>query len=161
MKKSSTKEELVNKIKAMNPALRIWEIWEALMSVFACSLANACEPDVNVRNDREKEFERALYNDDSFSLWNYRGDYYGTTYHALSFDVDHCFVVLKSAKMVTIEGKRVPHHCSYYDSPSFDDIQIFLNELNILFTRGRESLNICINDIETYLYFNNLIGKIK
>ena len=109
----------------------------------------------------EKEFERALYNDDSFSLWNYRGDYYGTTYHALSFDVDHCFVVLKSAKMVTIEGKRVPHHCSYYDSPSFDDIQIFLNELNILFTRGRESLNICINDIETYLYFNNLIGKIK
>lgn len=60
MKKSSTKEELINKIKTMNPALRIWEIWEALMSVFACSLANTCEPDVNVRNDREKEFERAV-----------------------------------------------------------------------------------------------------
>ena len=109
----------------------------------------------------EKEFERALYNDDNFSLWNYKGDYYGTTYHALSFDVDHCFVVLKSAKMVTIEGKKVPHHHSYYSSPSFDDIQIFLNELNILFTRGRKSLNICINDIETYLYFNLLINKIR
>lgn len=109
----------------------------------------------------EKEFERALYNDDSFSLWNYKGDYYGTTYHALSFDVDHCFVVLKSARLVTIEGKKIPHHYSYYSSPSFDDIQIFLNELNILFTRGRKSLSICINDIETYLYFNSLINRIK
>ncbi len=109
----------------------------------------------------EKEFERALYNDDSFSLWNYKGDYYGTTYHALSFDVDHCFVALKNAKMATIEGKKVPYYDGYYSSPSFDDIQIYLNELNILFTRGRKSLNICINDIETYLYFNNLINKIK
>lgn len=109
----------------------------------------------------EKEFERALYNDDSFSLWNYEGDYYGTTYHALSFDVDHCFVILKSAKMVSLNGKKVPHHSSFYSSPSFDDVQIFLNELNILFTRGRKSLNICFNDIETYLYFNNLVSKIK
>ena len=60
MKKYSTKEELINKIKTMNPALRMWEIWEALMSAFACSLANACETDMKVRDEREKEFERAV-----------------------------------------------------------------------------------------------------
>lgn len=109
----------------------------------------------------EKEFERALYNDDSFSLWNYEGDYYGTTYHALSFDVDHCFVLLKSVNMVSIDGKKAPYHYCYNGSPSFEDIQIYLNELNILFTRGRKSLNICTNDIEVYLYFNNLINKIR
>lgn len=106
-------------------------------------------------------FTKASYNDDKFSIWPGGADYYGTVYHALSFDIDHSFVFLRNTEMTTFDKKRVLFHSKYYGEVTFDSIQIYSNELNILFTRGRKSLNICVNDIETYLYFNRLINKLK
>ena len=59
-KELSTKEKLTKKIREINPALDTWEIWEALMSVFSCSIANAVETDKKIYDKREKEFKRAM-----------------------------------------------------------------------------------------------------
>ncbi len=108
-----------------------------------------------------KTFERASYADDSFSVWNYDSRLYGTTYHALSFDIDHCFVYLNSVKMIQFDKKKIIFKQTNKEQIELDDIQRFLNELNILFTRGRKSLNIYVRDIEVYLYLNQLINKIR
>lgn len=106
-------------------------------------------------------FEKALYNNDSFSLSNYDKYCYGTTYHALSFDVDHCFVILKHTILIQKDKKRVLYRGRNAEEATYDEIQLYLNELNVLFTRGRKSLNICVNNIETYLYFNSIINKLR
>ncbi len=60
MKQSNTKDELAKEIKTINPSLRIWEIWEAVISAIACILSNALEPDKDVWIKREEEFTRAI-----------------------------------------------------------------------------------------------------
>lgn len=103
-------------------------------------------------------FYLAERNFDDFSLCSDHSNYYGLTYHALSFDVDHCFVFLKNIHLVRKGKNRTMFYKSEYpDDP--DKIDLFLNELNVLFTRGRKSLNIYVNDIETYLHLKVKISK--
>lgn len=60
MKETNTKEALKKKIQNLNPALRTWEIWESLMSIFSCTLANTLETNDTIRAKREEEYKRAL-----------------------------------------------------------------------------------------------------
>ena len=41
-----------------------------------------------------------------------------------------------------------------------ENITKFLNELNILFTRGKKTLNIYTEDLEVYLYLNKKLKDI-
>ena len=107
----------------------------------------------------DKTFYKAKYNDDDFSILPSTSSYYGITYHALSFDIDHCFVYLKNIKIITKDKKRFMFYKDTYED--FDEVNYFLNELNILFTRGKKSLNIYVDDIETYLYLNYRLSKIR
>ena len=106
-----------------------------------------------------KVFNRASKREDKFSLWSGGDNYYGTTYHALSFDVDHCFVYLPETIITSYKGKNFLFTTK--KEKNSEDIDLYLNELNILFTRGKKSLNILVKDIETYLYLNEKILKIK
>lgn len=54
------KELLKKKIETLNPSLRTWEIWEAVISAIACTFANVLEPDKDKRVKREEEFNRAV-----------------------------------------------------------------------------------------------------
>lgn len=60
MKETNTKEALKKKIQNLNPSLRTWEIWESLMSIFSCTLANTLETNDTIRAKREEEYKRAL-----------------------------------------------------------------------------------------------------
>ena len=60
MKETNTKEALKKKIQNLNPSLRTWEIWESLMSIFSCTLANTLETNDTIRAKREEEYIRAL-----------------------------------------------------------------------------------------------------
>lgn len=104
-----------------------------------------------------KEFVKVDYKDDDFSIWADSGNYYGTTYHALSFDIDHCFVYLKNICLLNKNKKQVMFYKKDYED---NEIILFLNELNVLFTRGKKSLNIYVADIEVYLYLNKLLKQI-
>lgn len=106
-------------------------------------------------------FKKANFDDDSFSIWADSYNYYGTTYHALSFDIDHCFVYLDKIHMISLGKKQVMYYESSCLKEETNKIDLFLNELNVLFTRGRKSLNIFVNDVETYLYLNFLLSKLK
>lgn len=106
-------------------------------------------------------FKKANYRDDSFSIWADSLNYYGTTYHALSFDIDHCFIFLNNIHMINLGKKQVMFYRDSYDKDHIDEIDLFLNELNVLFTRGKKSLNIYVDDIEAYLYLNSLLLKLK
>ena len=106
-----------------------------------------------------KIFERAGKSDDKFALLT--GAYekcYGTTYHALSFDVDYSFIYLPQTIIVKNDRKFFLY--TKAKTKSTRDIQLYMNELNILFTRGRKALYIYVRDIETYLYLNNKLQKI-
>lgn len=104
---------------------------------------------------------KAYYNDDSFSIWTDSLNYYGTTYHALSFDIDHCFIYLDKIHMISLGRKQVMFYRNSCTKENIREIDLFLNELNVLFTRGKKSLSIYVNDIETYLYLNLLLSKLK
>lgn len=104
-------------------------------------------------------FTRASRTEDSFSLWSGIDDYFGTTYHALSFDIDNCFVYLPKTIIISYKSKN--YLFSSVKDKTSESIDLYLNELNILFTRGRKSLNIYVPDIEAYLYLNEKILKIK
>lgn len=108
-----------------------------------------------------RKFIKAKYNDDGFSVWSDSANYYGITFHALSFDIDHCFVYLKSTNMIKFNNKQYIFYKNNIEGIEYSDIQIYMNELNVLFTRGRKSLKILADDIETYLYLNSLINKLK
>ena len=109
-----------------------------------------------------KTFERVRYDYDTFSISSIEGNYYGTTYHALSFDIDHCFVCLKTTELISFSKSKVLFYKNrWIAKPTYVDIQLYLNELNILFTRGKKSLNIYVQDIKTYLYFSRLVNKIR
>lgn len=105
--------------------------------------------------------KKVNYTDDTFSIWTDSLNYYGTTYHALSFDVDHCFIYLDKIHMISIGRKQVLFYKNSCKKEEMEKIDLFLNELNVLFTRGRKSLSIYVNDIETYLYLNLLLSKLK
>lgn len=112
--------------------------------------------DITIDNET---FSLASYNDDDFSIWTNIDNYYGSTYHALSFDVDHSFVYLKNVYLLNQHNRQVLFYKKDYEND--DDVTLFLNELNILFTRGKKSLTIYVSNIEAYLYLNSILKKMR
>ena len=88
--------------------------------------------------------------------------FFGTTYDAISFDVDHCFVYLTRVHIIN-EKTDKDSECIYYKNEfdSEENLKIFLNDLHILFTRGKKSLNIYVDDAQVYLYLKNKISLLR
>lgn len=86
-------------------------------------------------------------------------NYLGHTLHAISFDVENNYVYLKNV-CVTSKDKKDILVKKDTDYTNEEIIRKFLNELNILFTRGKKSLNIYTDDLEVYLYLNKKLKKI-
>ena len=120
-------------------------------------------PIVNSRVDpiiiAGRPFCNAKYDDDGFSVWSHGSNVIGNTYHALSFDVDHSFVYLPHACLISFRGKKHIFFTKEREPSNFEEIQCFLNELNVLFTRARESLHILVKDMGLYLRFSGILAK--
>ena len=86
-------------------------------------------------------------------------NYIGHTLHAISFDVENNYIYLKNVSVKRKRGKDLLVK-SDGDNRSEEKITKFLNELNILFTRGKKSLNIYTNDLEVYLFLNKKLKQI-
>lgn len=86
-------------------------------------------------------------------------NYLGHTLHAISFDVENNYICLKNVCVVNKKGKDL---LMRKNDDSFNEERItkFLNELNILFTRGKKTLNIYTDDLEVYLYLNKKLKSI-
>lgn len=105
-----------------------------------------------------REFPCAAWTDDDFSA-KPDSTKYGNTFHALSFDVDDCFVYLPNTKAIIFNDKSYLFTTNL--TKSRDNITRYQNELNILFTRGRKSLTICVEDITAYLLLKKRWLKLK
>ena len=86
-------------------------------------------------------------------------NYLGHTLHAISFDVENNYIYLNNVRVVSKKGKDVLMKKDN-ESTTEEKITKFLNELNILFTRGKKTLNIYTNDLEVYLYLNKKLKSI-
>lgn len=106
----------------------------------------------------QEEFPCASRTDDNFSA-KPDSSKYGNTYHALSFDVDDCFVFLPYTK--EIEVRRKSYLFTSRLKMTEKNIWKYQNELNILFTRGRKSLTICAEDITAYLLLRKRWLRLK
>ena len=106
----------------------------------------------------QEEFPCASRTDDDFSA-KPDSSKYGSTYHALSFDVDDCFVFLPYTK--AIEFRRKSYLFTSRLEMTEKNIRKYQNELNILFTRGRKSLTICAEDITAYLLLRKRWLRLK
>lgn len=104
-----------------------------------------------------KRFMYAKWNDDKFSIDTSNNNLIGNTMHAISFDVEHCFVYLpdiyikEEDNMINFVYKEIEN--------DYSKIRMLHNELVILFSRGQLSLNICVVDLKTYLFFNRRYKK--
>lgn len=109
----------------------------------------------------DRRFDKAISQYDTFSVWPSDEALFGITYHALSFDIDHCFVFLDKLKYVNFQGKKYFYTASKGEPSSVLDIRLYLNELNVLFTRGRKSLTIYVEDVQAYLHLLAMVNEIK
>lgn len=104
----------------------------------------------------KQSYEIADFKENGFSIKSAFENKVGHTLHALSFDVDHSFVFLPNVNLIKIKkDKTTKAQYGIYYKDKYDDISDvikFMNELNILFSRGRKSLNIFVNDITVYLF---------
>lgn len=98
----------------------------------------------------------SIYDDFSASGDTFR---YGSTFHAFSFDVDDCFVYLPNTISIKFKDKDVLFSNSM--EKNWPNIIKYQNELNVLFTRGRKSLTICVDDITAYLLLRKRWLKMK
>lgn len=105
-----------------------------------------------LKDDSEKLHVFDLANrDDSTYAINSSDDIVGHSLHAVSFDVDHCYVILNDLTFNNRYDLPVPSCLNVEDEVSRIK---YTNELNILFSRGKKSLTILIADLKSYLWFN-------
>ena len=100
--------------------------------------------------------ERNFY---EFSISTGYENYIGHTLHAISFDVENNFVFLRNVCVINKAKKDILAN-KILTTPTQENITKFLNELNILFTRGKKTLNIYTEDLEVYLYLNKKLKDI-
>lgn len=81
--------------------------------------------------------------------------YVGDTFHAISFDVESNYVYLPNLTLGLLYRKYV---LTEERLLSTDDKKRFLNELNILFTRGLKSLTIYVPDALAYLHIMSVLN---
>lgn len=86
-------------------------------------------------------------------------NFLGHTLHAISFDVENNYIYLKNVCVVNKKGKDILIKKDS-DYTNEETITKFLNELNILFTRGKKTLSIFTDDLEVYLYLNKKLKSI-
>jgi len=98
-----------------------------------------------------ERFWLAGWNYDNFATDYVNEDIIGNTLHAISFDVEHCYVYLPDLKIKEEQGKIYFINNSTTDNEKTRKLH---NELTILFSRGQLSLNIMVNDLKTYLLLN-------
>lgn len=104
-------------------------------------------------------FTMASRDYDSFAINAGPENYIGHTLHAISFDVENEFVLLKDICVISKRGKDILYKKGELIKNE-EFITKFLNELNILFTRGKKSLHIYTDDLEVYLYLNRKLKSI-
>lgn len=106
-----------------------------------------------------KQFLCATKIDDGFSADKKDETKYGNTFHALSFDIDHCFIYLPNTKWIKFHNKDFLFSNKLEKTES--EITRYQNELNVLFTSGRKSLTICTDNISAYLLLRKRWLKMK
>lgn len=157
--------ELKEKIKLEDYNINIYyDISDFLTAYYSCKDGKRLYTTYDFRDEPiiligDKKFimaERDFY---QYSISVGYENYIGHTLHAISFDVENNFVYLKNVKISNIHGKDIltKEGCNTKDEES---ITKFLNELNILFTRGKKSLNIYTSDFEVYLYLSRKLKEI-
>ena len=104
-------------------------------------------------------FYMAEKDDYSFAICTGMENYIGHTLHAISFDVENNYIFLKGTRIINHKKKDIIFRNDIEPTNEFE-VTKFLNELNILFTRGKKSLNIYTDDLEVYLYLNKKLKKI-
>ena len=111
----------------------------------------------------QHSYEIAYFRENGFSVETAFENKVGHTLHALSFDVDHSFVFLSNVNLVRIKSEKSTkvHYGMYYRDKCDNTTNMikYMNELNILFSRGRKSLNIFVNDILVYLFLKGRLPK--
>lgn len=108
----------------------------------------------------KQNFKMASRDFFDYAIANANEDYIGHTLHAISFDVENNFVYIPDI-CVKIRAKKYVMTLNNIMVNDEKKITKFLNELNILFTRGKRSLNILVEDLETYLYLKSKLKKIS
>ena len=114
------------------------------------------EPSIMIGDEIYYMADRDFY---TFSIAAGPENYIGHTLHAISFDVENCYVYLKNVCIISKKGKDI---LISKDNVNIDEEKIkkLLNELNILFTRGKKTLNIYTDDLEVYLFLNKKLKNI-
>ena len=162
---TSRNMELKEKIKLEDYSINIYyDISDFLTAYYSCKEGKRLYTTYDFRDEPivligDKKFimaERDFY---QYSISVGYENYIGHTLHAISFDVENNFVYLKNVKISNVHGKDIltKEGCNTKDEES---ITKFLNELNILFTRGKKSLNIYTSDFEVYLYLSRKLKEI-
>lgn len=112
-----------------------------------------------------KIYELADFKENGFSIEKAFENKVGHTLHALSFDVEHSFVFLSNISLYKYKNSQdePSHSYIYYGTrpTQINTILKFMNELNILFSRGRKSLNIYVDNILVYLYLKGRLPSKK
>ena len=107
-----------------------------------------------------RSFSVAGKEDPSFSIENYYFTTIGNTYHAISFDVDNSFVVLKNIGLTKRNEQFYLYDKNRNPDLLTDEyLRKFSNQINILFTRGRKSLYILVDDFYVFSYLNFKIRR--
>lgn len=83
---------------------------------------------------------------------------FGHTLHAISFDIENVFLYLDNLVYSEERKMPVPNNIDLQDENQF---RKYVNELDILLTRAKKSLNIYVDDLKTFLWFNEKISDIN
>lgn len=83
---------------------------------------------------------------------------FGHTHHAISFDSENVFLYLDNLVYSEERKSPVANNINVEDDEKYKK---YLNELEILLTRARKSLHIYVNDLKSYLWFNEKITDIN
>lgn len=83
---------------------------------------------------------------------------FGHTLHAISFDIENVFLYLDNLIFSEYRKMPIPNNIDERDDIAY---RKYINELDILLTRAKKSLNIYVDDLRSYLWFNEKITDIN
>ena len=101
-------------------------------------------PSINIGG---RKFDVIDHKDNIFD--HIESDVIGDTFHAISFDVDNDYVYLPNTCLGKLKNKTI---LTNEICQTDEDKLKYLNELNVLFTRGTKSLHIFFGDVLAYLF---------
>ena len=162
---SSRASDLKNNIILEDYKINIfYDVNEFLESYHGCKSSKKMFTTYDYRKQHilligDEIFYMAEKDDYSFAICTGMENYIGHTLHAISFDVENNYIFLKGTRIINHKKKDIIFR---NDIEPTNELEVtkFLNELNILFTRGKKSLNIYTDDLEVYLYLNKKLKKI-